>query len=605
MYKLSVRSGPEGAAGVSSDVTETGGTFPRPQDATFVRQDGSMPQSDFSGPDLAVIPQQSCAPAPQNYRRILCVFPRYAHSFGTFDHAFPLLGVRAFMPPQGLLLIAAYLPEEWDVRFIDENIGPAGEDDFRWADAVFISGMHVQRPQILDLNRRAHRAGRVTVLGGPSVSGCPDWYSEIDILHLGELGDATEELIARLDRSVRRPTRQEVYQTTDRVPLAQFPVPAYDRIDLTDYFLASVQFSSGCPFRCEFCDIPALYGRNPRLKTPEQVTAELDAMLARGNPGCVYFVDDNFIGNPKAAVLLLEELVRWQNERGFPIRFACEATLNLAHSPKILELMREAAFSTVFCGIETPEEHALEAMHKKQNLRQPLLEAIETLNSYGLEVVSGIIVGLDTDTPTTGDRILQFVEESSIPLLTINMLHALPKTPLWDRLEAAGRLIDEPGRESNVDFLLPYATVVAMWRDCITRAYEPAEVYARYQHQIEHTFPNRRKLPVTSARVNLKSITRGLKILGRVIWWAGLRSDYRRLFWKMALPALLRGRIEEAIHVGVVAHHLIEFARECARGEAEQCFYASGYPEGEEPPMSTVEPADTRIEPQPVRSRSA
>src|SRR5439155_1759064 len=186
---------------------------------------------------------------------------------------------------------------------------------------VFLTGMHVQRPQINRLNDHAHQNGKLTVLGGPSVSGAPEWYPDIDLLHVGELGDATDALIERLDESIERPERQERFTTEERLPLEQFPLPAYHLVDLTKYFLASIQFSSGCPYRCEFCDIPELYGRNPRLKLPEQVTAELDAMLARGNPGAVYFVDDNFIGNKKAAVSLLRALVRWQEERGFPVQF--------------------------------------------------------------------------------------------------------------------------------------------------------------------------------------------------------------------------------------------------------------------------------------------
>ncbi len=474
-------------------------------------------------------------------RKALCVFPRYTHSFGTFDYAFPLLGVRAFMPPQGLLLIAASLPESWEVRFVDENIAPATDADFRWADAVFISGMHVQRKQIDDINRRAHRFEKTTVLGGPSVSACPEWYPRVDLLHVGELGDATQAIIARLEKSHQRPNSQEVYETGDRLPLAEFPAPRYDLINLRDYFLGSVQFSSGCPYQCEFCDIPALYGRNPRLKRPEQVTAELDAMLARGNPGAVYFVDDNFIGNRNAAMKLLEELIRWQHERGYPIRFACEATLNLAQTPELLEMMREAAFTTVFCGIETPEEEALEAMHKKQNLRRPLLEAVQTLNSYGLEVVSGIIIGLDTDTPETGRRILQFIEASRIPLLTINILHALPKTPLWDRLEAADRLVDGAGRQSNVEFLLPYGTIVGTWRECIRKAYTPAALYDRFAHQIDNTFRNRKPLPRTRARINVGNLLRGLRIAGRLFWRIGWKADYRHVFWKTAWPLLKQG----------------------------------------------------------------
>lgn len=501
-------------------------------------------------------------------------------------YAYPLMpGVRAFMPPQGILLVAAHLPKEWEVRFVDENIRPARDGDFRWADAVVLSGMHVQRAHILDLAGRARAFGRITILGGPSASACPEWYTDIDILHVGELGDATDRIIQRLDGSCARPARQEIFTTVERLPLTSFPVPAYHLLDLDDYFLGSVQFSSGCPYQCEFCDIPELYGRKARLKSPRQVTAELDAMLARGNPGAVYFVDDNFIANPKAAVELLGELVEWQKRRGYPVEFACEATLNIAQMPKALELMREAYFGTVFCGIETPDEAGLEFMHKEQNLRKPILESIRVLNSYGLEVVSGIILGLDTDKEGSGEAISAFVEESQIPMLTINILHALPKTPLWRRLEADHRLLrGGGGRESNVQFLLPYETVVGMWLKCVERAYAPDAIYRRFDHQIAHTFPNRKHLPVTRARVNAKNILKGISILGRIFWHVGIRADYRRRFWQTAWPNLKQGKIEELIHAAVVAHHLIKFARDCADGSAEKCFY------GEAPRSARVAP---------------
>jgi hopanoid C-2 methylase len=490
-------------------------------------------------------------------------------------HAYPLMrGVKAFMPPQGILVIASYLPKEWEVRFVDENKTSATDADYQWADAILLSGMHVQRGFIHEINERAHSFGKLTVLGGPSVSGCPEYYPDIDILHCGELGDATDKLLARLDASVARPARQEVYLTDARLPLTEFPTPAYQMVNLNDYFLASVQFSSGCPFRCEFCDIPELYGRNPRLKSPQQVTDELDAMLARGNPGAVYFVDDNFIANQRAAIELLEHLVQWQKDRGYPVQFACEATLNLAQNPRAMELMKEAFFCTVFCGIETPEENALKFIHKEQNLRKPILDEVRTLNSYGLEVVSGIIVGLDTDTPTTGERIVEFIGKSGIPMLTINILHALPKTPLWRRLEKENRLVQNArGRESNVDFLLPYDTVVAMWLKCVKEAYTPDAIYERFEYQIENTFANRKKIPATKARVNAFNIWKGVNIMARILWHVGLRSDYRKRFWKMAWPNIKKGRIEEIIHTAVVSHHMILFARECISGEAEKCFY--------------------------------
>jgi len=519
-------------------------------------------------------------------RRILCIFPRYAHSFGTFQYAYPLLpGVRAFMPPQGLLLMAAYLPRQWEVRFVDENIRPADRDDYLWADAVFISGMHVQRPQVQRINAAAHRYGRLTVLGGPSVSACPDYYPDVDILHLGEIGDATEALIRHLDAQVTRPAAQIVLETAHRLPMTEFPQPAYHLIDMRQYFLGSIQFSSGCPFLCEFCDIPALYGRNPRLKQPAQVLAELDAMLAAGARTGIYFVDDNFIANPAAARELLPHLIDWQRRRGYPVNFACEATLNLAQFPDILEQMRLADFRTVFVGIETPRPEALKRMQKTQNMRQPILQSIQTLNAHGLEVVSGIIMGLDSDTSDTADHILDFIETSRIPMLTINLLYALPKTTLYDRLAAADRIIDQPGRASNVQFNMPYEQVLHMWRRVIAEAYDPARLFARFREQTRICFPHRHQPQKRS--VTRDRLTFGLGVIARTLRHVGWQADYRRQFWRLAVPLLARGRMEEVIHIGLVSHHLIQYARQCATAEAEPSFYAD--------PNRTP-----RVKPQPV-----
>ena len=509
-------------------------------------------------------------------RRVLCVFPSYTPSFGTFQHAFALMGkVRAFMPPQGLLLIAAYLPESWPVRFVDENIAPASDADFAWADVVMVSGMHIQAPQIRDICARAHAAGKVSALGGPSVSSAPEMYPDFDYLHLGELGDATDELIGRLDASVSRPPEQQRLTTKDRVGLDQFPLPAYHMVPLFRYLIGSLQFSSGCPYRCEFCDIPGLYGRQPRLKTPEQLTAELDAMRTQsGHPMVVYFVDDNFIGNRKAAKEMLPHLLAWQKKHDFPLQFACEATLNIAKQTEILALMREARFVTVFAGIETPEADALKAMRKEHNNAVPMMGAIKTLNDYGLEVTSGMILGLDTDSANTESRIKEFIDLSQIPILTMNLLQALPKTPLWDRLAKDDRIDHDPQLESNVRFLRPYDEVVAMWRRCIAHAYDPERLFARFTHQVDATYVNR-LTGKDRGKLNWGNLRRGLSLAFNVMREVGWRADYRRPFWRAFGYALKRGQIDGALGMGFVAHHLIEFTREALRGEQNASFYSA------------------------------
>ena len=511
-----------------------------------------------------------------NVRRILCVFPAYTPSFGTFSHAYPLMGgVKAFMPPQGLLLVAAYMPETWPVRFVDENIARATAADFAWADVVVASGMHVQEPQINDIRTRAEAAGKVTVLGGPSASGSPEWYGAFDYLHVGELGDASDELIRRLDASLAKPDEQVRLDTQERLPLPDFPIPAYEQVNLKRYLIGSIQFSSGCPYRCEFCDIPALYGRQPRLKTAEQITEELEAILAQPiRPAVVYFVDDNFIANRKATREMLPHLVAWQKAHGYPFQLACEATLNLAKQTEILELMREANFITVFCGIETPEVEALKSMAKDHNAKLPILESIATLNSYGLEVTSGIILGLDTDSAASEARLREFIDASHVPVLTINLLQALPKTPLWDRLVRENRLDHDPARDSNVVFLRPYDEVLAAWKRSIAHAYTPERLFARFLHQVDATYRHRVKTPVRT-RLTRSNLTRGITMAVNIAIRIALLSPYRKAFRAAAWQALRKGQVEAIFNMGFVAHHMIKFTQDALAGRENASFYST------------------------------
>ena len=511
-------------------------------------------------------------------RRVLCVFARYTKTFGTFHHAYQFFpDTVAFMPPQGILTVASYVREkrpDWEVRFVDENVRIPTDEEYRWADVVIASGMHVQRNHLAAIAERAHGAGKIAILGGPSVSACPEYYPTFDVLHVGELGDATDEILRHLDRSVARPDKQLVFTTNERLALDDFPIPAYDQIDFNHYFVVNIQWSSGCPFTCEFCDIPELYGRNPRLKSPERMLRELDAIAAREPFGAVYFVDDNFIGNKKAAKKLLPHLIEWQKKTGYRLRFGAECTLNLAQDDEILEMMREAYFTDIFFGIESPDEDTLDTIDKGQNIRIPLLDAIKKINSYGIELHAGIILGLDNDGEDTADKVLKFIHEANIPLLAINIVYALPKTPMWRRLEKEGRLIPTAQvEESNVIFKLPAATVLAQWKRVITEAYTPENLYRRYRHNIEHTYGNRKKLPVKAHHLSPRMLRIGLYSMAAIFLKLGLKARYKTAFRKMAMELLASGRVDHLIYIASMGHHLLRYAEEVRDGDVLACFY--------------------------------
>jgi radical SAM superfamily enzyme YgiQ (UPF0313 family) len=524
---------------------------------------------------------------PQHKRRVLCVFPEYAWSFGTFNYAFPLMGsVKAFMPPQGILLIAALAPSHWEVRFIDENVQPATEKDLRWADVIFTTGMHIQRERIRGIIARAHLAGKPVALGGPSASSAPEWYPEADIIHCGEAGDATLELFKLIESAPDRRAQQLVLRTVERLPMTELPMPAYHLINIRNYLLGTVQYSSGCPLTCEFCDIPSLYGRRPRHKQPEQIIRELDFLAAGGTPS-IYFVDDNFIGDPHATRELLGHLVAWQDKWDCRVRLSCEATLGLAKHPDILAQMRDAYFTNIFCGIETPEPAALRAIKKTVNLQKPILDVVNTLNNYGIEVAAGLIMGFDTDTEQTPQAIADFIRASQVPINTVNILYALPKTPLYERLKQTGRIVDDDQRDSNIEFLRPYEQVVASWRRVIAEAYDPKALYRRYATQAEKTYPHRRRPKHPLRQATPRNLCRAISIFARLIWRVGLRTDYRAEFWAMFRTQLRQGNIENIFQIAMVAHHLINYARDCVTGRT----LASNYTK--------------RIRPQPADSRWA
>ncbi len=422
------------------------------------------------------------------------------------------------------------------------------------------------------------------MLGGPSASAVPEWYPDADIVHCGEAGDATIQLFKLIDRSVECCPRQLILRTVKRLPMTELPTSAYHLINIRNYLLGTVQFSSGCPLTCEFCDIPALYGRRPRHKNPAQIIRELDLLAAAGAPS-VYFVDDNFIGDPQATRELLVQLVAWQEKWDGQVRLSCEATLGLAKHPDILAQMRDAFFTNVFCGIETPEPVALRAIKKTVNLQKPILDVIATLNSYGIEVAAGLIMGFDTDTEQTPLAIADFIRASQLPIQTVNILYALPKTPLYERMKLAGRIVCDDCRDSNIQFLQPYEQLVVNWRRVIAEAYDPKAIYHRYATQAENTYPHRRRPKRPLLQATPRNLHRAFSILTRLVWRAGLKADYRTEFWSMFWIQLRQGRIENIFQIAMVAHHLINYARDCVSGRTHASNYAK------------------RIRPQPISQR--
>lgn len=377
-------------------------------------------------------------------RRALLVYPEFPVSFWGLQHAVELSGKRSNLPPLGLLTIAAMFPPEYELRVVDLNVQPLSDRDLRWADRVFLSAMQVQAPSLLAVVARCRAAGVPTVAGGPFPSSYPDALWDVDCVVRGEVEGVFRALLAALEDG----SAPRVLEAPARPSIGESPVPRYDLVDIHVYSSMSIQFSRGCPFDCEFCDITKLYGRVPRTKTPAQVVAEMESLYELGWRGTVFFVDDNFIGNRRSVERrLLPEVARWQRERGYPFAFYTEASVNLANMDALMGAMVDAGFFRVFLGIETPNADALRTANKKQNVNgvEPdyLLHAVSRIHGKGLQVMAGFILGMDGDGEESFDAQIDFIQRAGIPMAMIGLLTALRGTNLYQRLEREGRLLDE------------------------------------------------------------------------------------------------------------------------------------------------------------------
>ena len=346
--------------------------------------------------------------------KVLLINPEFPDTYWSFRHALPFEGKRCAFPPLGLLTVSALLPDSWERRLVDLNVRKLSTADIDWADMVFVTAMLVQQDSLREVVKRSKARGKRVVLGGPYVTTTIHDLPDADHVFLGEAETTLPQFIDDLARGAAKRT----YQAAERPPLSETPLAHFHLADLKRYSAMSVQYSRGCPFSCEFCDIIEIYGRVPRTKSNQQMLAEFDALYDLNWRGTVFIVDDNFIGNKKNVRQLLPELARWQKEHGYPFSLLTEASLNLADDEPLLASMRDAGFHRVFVGIETPVEESLHEAQKSQN-RGDLLSSVKKIQNYGMEVMAGFIVGFDNDPIDIFERQIDFIRRSAIPLAMV------------------------------------------------------------------------------------------------------------------------------------------------------------------------------------------
>lgn len=464
--------------------------------------------------------------------KILMIYPEFPDTFWSFKHALKFVKKRAASPPLGLLTVAAMLPDTWQLRLIDLNVTTLSASDLRWADYVFISAMIVQRESVKDILSRCQQAGVKTVAGGPLFTMEADHFPEVDILVLNEAELTLPKFVTDLENG----TPQKVYSATEYPDIHQTPIPLWKLADLRHYDTVSIQFSRGCPFNCDFCNVTALLGHVPRTKTAGQIVAELNSLYAVGWRNNVFFVDDNFIGNKKLLKSeILPALIEWRKGKtGFA--FSTEASINLADDPELLTLMRKAGFTTVFIGIESPNEESLAECSKTQNRGRNLMESVKRIQRAGLQVEGGFIVGFDHDSPSIFQQQIEFIQKSGIVLAMVGLLQAPRGTSLYRRMKAEGRLTDEMTGDNadgstNIIPKMGLELLREGYRSVVTYLYEPKQYYER-----TITFLKEYRSPEIKIHFEAQYIL----ALGRSIYRLGIRGTERVHYWKLFFWTLFR-----------------------------------------------------------------
>jgi radical SAM superfamily enzyme YgiQ (UPF0313 family) len=487
--------------------------------------------------------------------KILLISPQTPDTFWSFKHAIRFVSRKASMAPLGLLTVAAMLPPQWKLKLVDLNVEKLRDEDLRWADYVLLGAMIVHKDSVREIVARCTAMKKTVIAGGPLFTTGHEAFPEIRHFVLGE----AEELMPQLVDDMQNGRLRPLYSASHRPDITRTPGPRWDLIKFRNYVTMSVQFSRGCPFDCEFCDIIVMNGRVPRTKTPEQLIAELEALRLRGWNDMVFIVDDNFIGNKARTKELLHALIEWRMNTRTTIGFLTEASVNLADDPELCTLMVAAGFKKVFVGIETPSVESLTECHKVQNRNRDLVASVKALQRAGFEVMGGFIVGFDSDQTDIFKRQFEFIQRSGVATAMVGLLTALPQTRLWKRLKSEGRLEAESSG-NNTDAALNFKPKLNRdflqcgYRELVKKLYEPRHYYQRIRTFLRSHRPAGPRRRVS--RADFIAFLKSFWVLG--VWHRG-----RVGYWRLLVGTLLRRprQFPHAMELAIIGYHFRCVAR--------------------------------------------
>lgn len=486
---------------------------------------------------------------------ILLVYPKYPDTFWSFKHVLKFVSKKAAFPPLGLLTLASLLPEEWNKKLVDTNTTDLKDEHIAWADLVFISAMIVQKDNAQQIINRCKTQGKTVVAGGPVFTTQHEKFESVDHFVLNE---AEVTLPLYLD-DLKNGNPKHIYTSTVRPDVTKTPIPSWHLINFKDYSTMAIQYSRGCPFNCEFCDIIVMNGRVPRTKRPEQLIAELQSLYNAGWRGSVFIVDDNFIGNKLNVKQMLPYLIKWQKAHSYPFKFLTEASTNLADDNELMQMMSATNFFKVFLGIETPNEESLKECGKFQNVKRNLVETVRIIHQNGMQVMGGFIVGFDSDTESIFETQIRFIQELGVVTAMVGLLTALPQTRLWYRLKAEGRLVSDTSGgnpDTKINFIpkMEREKLIDGYEKILSTIYSPKCYYKRIEEFIRQYKPT----------VKSKIFKEDFKAFMRSVWMIGVLSKTRFHYWKLILKTFFT-KIKALPMAVELAIFWIHFDRVCNR----------------------------------------